>query len=465
MANTRISMLLTSCNRHDLLKQTLESFYAVVDIEPQEIIIYEDCAAPMPEFLKDFIWKQRGLRWIAGGERRGQAFACTRLIQEAQYEWTLWMEDDWLFQKQINPFIRESQDILKKHKEVIQVSLRGDTGWHPLVKQGDLYIAEPYWRGVWGGWAWNPGIRRTDELKRIILPLITQQIGKDGLVHEENVSKELLDRGYRIADLNRPIITHTGGYRSKAIDKLPPLPKILIAVPTCFEFDYESHIAPGCEAEKFHQNGPNDQTQAVRETWGKDVKAYPSVDLKFFYGKPKGGYPRKPLADEIFLDCGDGYDSLIAKTVGLCKYAYEENYAVVYKADTDTLVNVGMLIVEILQNRFEYAGYLHGGVCSGGPGYLLSNRACGIISILGRGPRHSYAEDVHVSRVLGESGITPLMLPCHRPGFSDHFFFKEKGFDPEKLTNVVTAHAVFPKEMREWYAWKSTAGEGRWQSG
>lgn len=475
MPNTNISMCVTSCNRHDLLKQTLESFYAVVDQEPQELLIYEDSDAPMPEFLKEFIWKQRGLRWVAGGERKGQAFACTLLLKAAKHDFIFWCEDDWYWQFNTSSFMRESKEILNAHPHIIQVSLRGDTGWHPLIAgcsvcgkttaeclynigkcagDGKLQIPEPYWRGVWGGWAWNPGLRRRKDCVDVVLPLIARQIGKSGLVHEENVSKTLLDQGYRMADLGRPVITHIGGNRSRAIESLPPLPKILIAVPTCFEFDYESHNAgPDCAKEGFHQNGPNEQTEAVRDTWGKDVLEFPSVTLKFFYGKPKDGYPRLPKSDEVFLDCGDGYDSLIQKTVGICTYAAQEGYKVVYKADTDTLVDVTQLLIEIMDNRFDYAGYLHGGVCSGGPGYLLSQRACQIISTQGRSPRHAFAEDVHVSRVLGEAGIKPLMLPAHRPGFSDHFFFKG-GFDPLKLRDIVSAHAVFPEDLRKWYEWK-----------
>ncbi len=445
---------MTSCNRHDLLKATLESFYAVVDIEPQELIIYEDSEAEQPAFLKEFIWKQRGLRWIAGGSRRGQAFACARLIQEATKDFIFWCEDDWFFHNRISPFIRESKDILNQHPEIIQVSLRGNTGWHPLVPYGSLHTPEAYWRGVWGGWSWNPGLRRLSDCKAI-LPNICEYIGKDGLTHEEALSKKLLDQGRRIADLNRPIITHLGGARSRAIEKLPTLPKILIAIPTCFAFDYETHGGgKECEATGFHQNGPNEQIKAVRETWGKDVVKYGNVDLKFFFGKPVGGYPRGPLSDEIFLECPDGYDSLIAKTVGICQYAADNGYVVVFKADDDTAVYVEKVIIEILQNNFDYAGYMHGSVCSGGPGYLLSQRACRIVATQGRTPRHPYAEDCHVSAVLADAGVTPFMLPGHRPGFSQHFFFGTgKEMDLSKLTDdVITMHSVTPDQMRKWYA-------------
>jgi hypothetical protein len=447
-------MLVTSCNRHDLLKTTLESFYAVCDIEPQELIIFEDSETPKPAFLDDFIWKQRGLRWIAGGERRGQAFACAKLIQEAKFDYVFWCEDDWLFQNRTSSFIRESKAILDAHPSVIMVSLRGNTGWHPIVKDGDLWTPQRYWRGVWGGWAWNPGLRRLKDCRGIFSRL-GGQIGKDGLTHEEVLSKSLLDEGRFIADLNRPVITHIGGGRSRAIEKLPPLPKILIAVPTCFDFDYETHGGgPECKATGFHQNGPNEQVKAVRETWGADVAAFANVDLMFFYGKPKDGYPREPQADEVFLYCGDGYDSLIAKSVAICEYVANSDYKFLVKVDDDTAVYVERLLIEILENSFDYAGYLHGGVCSGGPGYLLSQQACKIITTQGRQPRHHYAEDVHVSRVLESSGIRPLMLPGHRPGFSAHYFFGDNKPDLSRVRigeEVVTMHSVTAEQMRLWY--------------
>jgi hypothetical protein len=131
----------------------------------------------------------------------------------------------------------------------------------------------------------------------------------------------------------------------------------------------------------------------------------------------------------------------------------EQGYKFVYKCDTDTYVNVEKLLIEILENSFDYAGYLHGGVCSGGPGYLLSNHACKIIATQGNNPTH-WAEDVHCANTLKNAGIRPLMLPGHRPGFSAHFFFGDgKAFDATKITDdVITAHAVFPEQMRTWHS-------------
>src|SRR6202040_961019 len=99
--------------------------------------------------------------------------------------------------------MRESKAILDAHPQVVQVSLRGPSGWHPLVNvasgsmnpnQGPLWIAEPYWRGVWGGWSWNPGLRRRDTLVKI-LPQVLASVGLKGLEHEQILSKSLLHQG------------------------------------------------------------------------------------------------------------------------------------------------------------------------------------------------------------------------------------------------------------------------------
>lgn len=465
MPNTNISMCVTSCGRHDLLKQTLESFYAVVDQEPQEVLIYEDGPDRAPEWLQEAPWRSRNVRWITGGTRMGQCFACARLIQEARHDFVFWCEDDWLFQRQISPFMRESKEILSRDPRIVQVSLRGQTGWHPLIGYEEFLggtaaprflIAKPYWRGEWGGWSWNPGLRRRETLVKL-LPAILANVGVKGLRHEGQLSKLLLDQGYRIAELGRPVVTHIGGNRSRSIEDLPPLPKILIAIPTCFKFDYETrweHKGDVKYGRDMHVSGPNDQTQACRETWVRDFAPFKNVTVKFFYGKPAEGYPRQPLPDEVFLDVPDGYGSLPQKTAAVMQWATKHDFEFIYKCDTDTAVYAERLLIEIMENAFDYAGYRHANVCSGGPGYLLSRKAAEIVASESL-PEGVWAEDVSVARMLAKRGIEAIMLPNHRSGLSAHFFF-DKGFDPAKLSEeIVTMHAVFPETMRQWYEHKN----------
>lgn len=461
MPNTNYSMCITSCNRADLLKQSLDSFYGVVDQEPQEVLIYEDSDGLRPEWLDEPVWRGRNVRWMSGGARMGQCFAIARLIREAKYDYVFWSEEDWLWHNQISPFIRESKAILDGYEKVGMVSLRGPSGWHPLVQVGEypFWIAEPYWQGKWGGWSWNPGLRKRKTLVAM-LPQVLATVGVKGIEHEAQLSKAMLDQGYRLADLGRAVVTHIGGNRSRSVEELPPLPRILVAVPTCFQLDYEGkweHKGNPEYGRDMHVSGPNEQTEACRETWVKDFAPFKSVEVKFFYGKPQGGYPREPLADEVFLDVPDGYGSLIEKSVGICKWAADKDYAYIYKCDTDTWVFAEKLLVEMMENAFDYAGYRHANVCSGGPGYFLSAKAALIIARVGQQRRHEYAEDVHVSRVLAEKGIEPIMLPNHRPGFAAHFFFGDGlKFDPTLVTDeIVTMHAVFPSQMRQMYQWKN----------
>jgi len=46
---SNISLVVTSCARHDLLRQTLDSFITTTDMQPRETIIVEDSDTPMPE--------------------------------------------------------------------------------------------------------------------------------------------------------------------------------------------------------------------------------------------------------------------------------------------------------------------------------------------------------------------------------------------------------------------------------
>jgi len=134
--------------------------------------------------------------------------------------------------------------------------------------------------------------------------------------------------------------------------------------------------------------------------------------------------PGNPLHDEVFLDCKDGYGNLIDKSVGVCKYAAANGYEYIFKADTDTWVYAEKLLVEMMETAFDYAGFLHANVCSGGPGYFLSAHAAAIIASKGEGWRHPYAEDVHVSRVLAEHNNPARQFAEPQAGLLRAFLFR-----------------------------------------
>lgn len=465
---SNITAVITSCNRHDLLKSTLDSFISMKTggMKPEVCIIIEDGPTPMPDWLKENIHYYSSnvgtVKWIQNEGRMGQIYSIDRAYEQVKTDYIFHCEDDWDFVQ--GNFMLESKQILEKYPQIIQVSLRGDSGWHQLIDKPPLEgfkVAMPYWHGCWGGLAFNPGLRRLSDYKRIGSYGRHTSYGTSGLGHERELSQKMLDMGYLIADLNRVIVTHTGGARSRAVEPLAALPKILIAIPVCHKMDYgkwesanSPHFNPSnayngsAYGTDIHISGDNDRIAALRDTWLKDIEPFKAhVSYKLFYGAP---HTRPALEDEIYLDCPDDYEHLPHKTIAICKWAIDKDYSYIFKCDDDTGVYVDRLIKELMTSRFDYAGFTHSNVCTGGTGYWLSRRA--FTEVARNGAQAHWAEDVTVGKSMGAANIYPIHLDGHRTGKSDHWFWKD-GYDPAvDMSGVSTFHAVRPSDMRAWYA-------------
>jgi GT2 family glycosyltransferase len=123
----RITVVVTSCDRHDLLRQTLESLINTIDLPIFETIVIEDGSTPKPEWLGHGRFRELGnIRWLSNETRMGQIYSIGWAYSEVKTEYVFHCEDDWNFIEQ--GFLKLSMDILDAHPEVITVSLRGDTG-------------------------------------------------------------------------------------------------------------------------------------------------------------------------------------------------------------------------------------------------------------------------------------------------------------------------------------------------
>jgi hypothetical protein len=218
---SNVTIVLTSCDRHDLLHDTLSSFVRVRcgGIRPDGCIIIEDSTAAMPSWLKGSLGFYSAclgrVTWLNNRPRRGQVASIDCAYSRVTTDYIFHLEDDWHFNE--CDFIQESLQILQHFPEVIQVSLRGNTGWHRLIDlpRYPFKIAMPYWDGDWGGLSWNPGLRRLCDYARIGSYGACAPYGVHPLTQEAAISRRYLDMGYRIADLGRPIVTHTGEGRTR----------------------------------------------------------------------------------------------------------------------------------------------------------------------------------------------------------------------------------------------------------
>jgi len=477
---SNITLVVTSCDRHDFLKKTLDGLISVHcgGAKPDRCIIIEDGSTPMPDWLRDNIHYYSSnlgtVEWVSNETRMGQVYSIDRAYSMVKTDYIFHCEDDyeWLLS---GSWMTDSKSILEKYPTISMVSLRGnDCNQHPNIDYPPyegFKIQMPGWRNVWGGINYNPGLRRLSDYKRVGSYGKYTVYGAMGLDTEIPISELYLKLGYRIAVLPSPdgkyspFVKHFNVASRMKDGYVIPLPKILIAIPVCHKYSYtkwESAESPlydqstAWEGKPYgtdiHISGDNNRVAALRDTWLKDVaKNSNHVEYRLFFGE---SHDREPLADEVFLKgVPDDYANLRFKTYGIVKWAFDNGFDFVFKADDDTLVNVGGIVQEILQARCDYGGYLHGKVATGGTGYWLSKRA---MKEIVRNPLGSHwAEDVSVAKIMDAANIQPVHLAGHRSGREDHWFWKEGKFDPTLLDGTETSiHAVQPEVMRQWYEWK-----------
>ena len=198
------TMVLTSCNRHDLLKQTLDSFCSHVDIVPAKTIIIEDGQVSKPVEITENNYPNLGnLVWIQNEVKLGQVLSLDKAYSQVQTQYIFACEDDWCFYE--GGFIGSSLKILEKYPNILQVWLREhyDTNGHPVVRlpQFDCETMKADW-GIWGGFSWNPGLRRLKDY---------QAIGNYSQYEQEHlVSKAYRDLGFHAAITKFGYVRHIG---------------------------------------------------------------------------------------------------------------------------------------------------------------------------------------------------------------------------------------------------------------
>lgn len=443
-----VTLVVTSCARHDLLKQTLESFSRYNTYPIAETIIVEDSSLDEPSWLVS-IPRLGNKTWVKNGRGKGQIFSIDRAYAEVKTPYIFHCEDDWRFLR--SGFIENSLTLLKTNKLFWTVNLRADDCNRHPVKNG---LLEPYWCGGWGGLSFNPGLRRLSDYQLLGSYGRYMGYGTHGFDAELALSRTQLDRGFRIASLPIKYVEHIGEGRSRAADPnyAPPKPpKVLIAIPACHSYKYDNH-ADG----RIHRNGLfNARVEAVRDTWQKYMPAFAAnVDMKFFYGR----YPvnSEPLLknDEVLLDVGDDYVSLPHKVKAIYQYALAHGYDYVFKGDDDTFIYVDRLIASGFEN-FDYTGYVTNDpncpeaerYASGGSGYWVSKRAMEILASTPVGSE--WAEDRWVGKTLRAHGIKPVRDARYLPGFWEHFVNVDAMGETH---SYITAHACNPVMMAKLFS-------------
>jgi len=225
----KVTVCITSFNRFDLLKQTIDSFISLNNnnYPIEKIIVIEDSGLieMKSKILNEYNDK---IELIYNKHTIGQPLALDKMYDAVETEYIFHTEDDYLYEGNSN-FLKESVEILEEKKDVHQVWIRlledfepthGEEGPQQFEDQilqtssGVQYkMYKKNWRG-WSGFSWNPGLRRSDDYFEMFpkgfREFTTKNFRKSGIPTEFNCAQHAASQGYRGAFLLNGACKHMG---------------------------------------------------------------------------------------------------------------------------------------------------------------------------------------------------------------------------------------------------------------
>jgi hypothetical protein len=210
--DARVTAVVTSCRRQDLLERTLRSFLAHNTYQNTDIVVVEDGKAKTNRSL-EAKFAPESIRWIATNKWVGQIRAIDSAYTLVTAPYIFHMEDDWEFTA--GGFIEKSLAILRQYRRCLQVHIRApdDINDHPLTPDVERAGSVPFRRLVtnlqgehglvWHGFSFNPGLRRLSDYQ--LLGSFAEHTGfcqpGDGTRAESLLGELYYSRGYFAAVL------------------------------------------------------------------------------------------------------------------------------------------------------------------------------------------------------------------------------------------------------------------------
>lgn len=213
------TVVLTSCNRPDLLKETLDSFFDKNSYDGiKEIRIVEDS---LNFKCNDFVKERYDFRILLDYNKvkLGQVRSIDLIYGSIETPYIFHMEEDWKFLR--SGFIEKSKTLMESDENIITVWLRSPndtTLKHPysdelFYRKGIGYRkCEP--SGMWRGFTFNPGLKRLKDYKLVQpyqqLPRITPPEQSGGNPLECDISLAYGQLGFYAVTLLDQYVEHIG---------------------------------------------------------------------------------------------------------------------------------------------------------------------------------------------------------------------------------------------------------------
>jgi len=210
---SNVTVIITSCNRFDLLEKTISSFMQFNTYPIKAYHLHNDGGHLHLDRIRK---KYPFINIIHSSPRVGYAKSLDKLLELVDTEYVFTLEDDWLFYKN-DMFISQSMYSLEYFKDIHQVWIRDASDHnHPLGEEYKIVsipvrdVKQGY-RKIWNGFSLNPGLRRMSDLKK----WFPDGLSKCGDGDEATLAQHTARFGYRAVSLVNSSIKHLGwGRRS-----------------------------------------------------------------------------------------------------------------------------------------------------------------------------------------------------------------------------------------------------------
>ena len=209
----KVTLVITSCGRFDLLKRTLDSFFEKNTYPIEKIIITEDSTEgkKLENLISQYENQENkpNFHLIINEVREGQLKSIDKAYKEVDTEYIFHCEDDWEFLK--GNFIEKSMKLLKENPKLLTVGLRSKKDFKEGFFKKEEYISkdgEKFYEVKDEIFTYNPGLRRKSDNDLFG----SHEKLKDKL-YEIELSKFYKDRNYRTIYFKEKYVEHIGDKR------------------------------------------------------------------------------------------------------------------------------------------------------------------------------------------------------------------------------------------------------------
>ena len=209
MTDKKVTFVLTSCGRNQLLDRTLKTFFKFNNYKIEEYLLVEDSTS---NSVYEKIKKKWGkkIKIIFNNRKKGQIKSIIDTYKLVKTPYIFHCEDDWIYTR--SNFIEESLKILESDDKIIQVWLESKKSasrlnifdYGTIKKIGDIKFREVSCKEgwEWGHFSFRPGIKRLKDYNLIN--------GYNNFTNELDISVRYKKLGYYTVIIENPAVEDIG---------------------------------------------------------------------------------------------------------------------------------------------------------------------------------------------------------------------------------------------------------------